>query len=641
MLDQPLENDQKSSGDNKIQRKKLDTEQVINLIRDSDKYLSSYTPRWDEYFKCYKGERVQRVYDGQTDIVVREAHSIVETIVANIASGIPEAKYVPTSPEQTRDTDILNNYARWVLIQNRFGVKQQSWIRDMTLYGNGFLHVGVGDNQGTPKIDNVAVRDIIMDPNSTDITNAKYMGHKYMTEYADLESATIYSVEKDQWVKKYKNLSRVKAEAVKASKGKDKTDKQFKDQFNKSLLGEEAIKRQVVVSRIYHLPTAMVYEVANGTTLIYAGPTPYQRAEITKEVAGVGAEGEPITVTKKLSAIKPFLPYAPARNLIDSSQFLAEGDMAVIFGDSELLSDLVSMDVDNAMLINTPMWQIDPGFSDLAPEIEAVSGAVYPVPKGALSPLERPNIGAELASKIAMTERRMRKDTAADQAVQGASQSKSRTTATEISSQLMKAQDRFGTKITNLEAEGFAQLFQIIHKIMQIFVTQETVIKVVGPNGIAFKDYDPYEYDGEFDVNVLLDTTLKQQQLEVGQKNNQIYQLLADDPQGIFNPVEIKRWMLKKVDPTLTDDDFNAMLRPPAPPTDDAPSKEYINIDYKDASPWVKYQLEKKLGLEPDPAHLADMEVKMATQANQMSDLANPLTDANNNPINLGEPNNE
>jgi len=227
----------------------------------------------------------------------------------------------------------------------------------------------------------------------------------------------------------------------------------------------------------------------------------------------------------------------------------------------------------------------------------------------------------------------MRRSTAADDAVQGVAQAKSRTTATEISSQLVKAQDRFGVKITNLESEGFAQLGQIIMKILQIFVTQETIIKVVGPMGVEFKNYDPYEYDGEFEVNVLLDSTLKRQQMEVGQKNNQLFQLFSDDPQGLFNPIEVKRWMAKTVDPSMTDDKFNAMLAPPAPPNDDMPAKEYINIDYKDASPHVKGQIEKKLGFEPDPAHVGDSQVKMLQQANQLADMENPLTDANNKPL--------
>jgi len=630
--DQPSEKDEKLSEDSK-KPKKLDITKLKELMSESSTYMSNHKDKWADYYKSYKGERILRTYDGQSDVIVREAHTIIETIVSNIASGLPEFKFVPTTVEQSKETDVLNNYVKWVLLQNRFAIKQQSWVRDMALYGNGFLHVGVGDDKGTPKIENIPARDIIIDPNSTDITNAQYMGHSYFADIATLESATIYDPEKDAYVKRYKKLNSVKENAKKKSEGKDKLDKEFKDQFNGSTLGDEAIKRQVRVSRIYHLPTGMMYEIANGETVIYEGAIPFQRKESEVKIQRPDADGNMVESIKKLEEIKPFLPYAPARNLIDASQFLAEGDMAIIMNDSELLSDIASMDMDNAMLINTPMWQIDPAFADLAPEIESISGSVYPIPKGALTPLDRPNIGPDLAMKMNMTENRMRRSTAADDAVQGVAQAKSRTTATEISSQLVKAQDRFGVKITNLESEGFAQLGQIIMKILQIFVTQETIIKVVGPMGVEFKNYDPYEYDGEFEVNVLLDSTLKRQQMEVGQKNNQLFQLFSDDPQGLFNPIEVKRWMAKTVDPSMTDDKFNAMLAPPAPSNDDMPAKEYINIDYKDASPHVKAQIEKKLGFEPDPAHIGDSQVKMLQQANQMADMENPLTDANNKPL--------
>jgi hypothetical protein len=45
------------------------------------------------------------------------------------------------------------------------------------------------------------------------------------------------------------------------------------------------------------------------------------------------------------------------------------------------------MQVDNNAYQNTPMYWIDPQFADLAPEIETIPGAVYPIPRNALGAL--------------------------------------------------------------------------------------------------------------------------------------------------------------------------------------------------------------------------------------------------------------
>lgn len=87
---------------------KLDT--ALKQYYAAKKYVND-GPRknWDNYYKVYKGVRVLRNYEGISDPNVRESHTIIETLVANIASGIPKFHFVKTNEEQTDDTEILNN----------------------------------------------------------------------------------------------------------------------------------------------------------------------------------------------------------------------------------------------------------------------------------------------------------------------------------------------------------------------------------------------------------------------------------------------------------------------------------------------------------------------------------------------------
>lgn len=511
-------------------------------------------------------------------------------------------------------------------------LKTQEWVRDMLLYGTGIL--GVEWREGKPFIFNIPLRDFFVDPTSTGLvqtlTPARYAGYEYLQDLDVLKREEVYDADEKKWVKRYKNLDKIGKKAP-ADTGNGTNngdtaamDKAFKDMFMGSTLGDKATERQVHVIKLHDLMTGRIYEIGNKKEFIYDEPTWCQREEETRKQFEI-VDGTPIPYEEKLDEIKPFLPFAVLRDYIDSSQFYAEGEMALLFHDAELLNDYESMEVDNNAYQNTPMYWVDPQYTDLIPEIETIPGAVYPIPRNAMGALERPQLSTDLAQKQTQIMERMRRATAADEAVQGVGVT-GRTTATEVSTQLAQAQMRFSTKLSNLENEGFAQLALIIFKLVQIFVTKATAMRIVGKNGVFFKDFDPWEYNGEWEAHAQLDSTIKQKQMEVGQKDNQIYQLITEDPDGIFDPVEKKRWMMQKIDPNLSDEAFNKLLRPPAPPVEDV--KDILMAQYKDLEPYARYQAQIKMGFKPDPTLLGDHQNRMVEQAVRGADLMDPATTA-------------
>lgn len=607
------------------------------MFDDAKKYVDN-GPRkmWDKYFKVYKGQRVQRNYEGVSDPVIRESHTIIETLVANIAGGNPSFHFVKTNEEQSDDTDVLNGMLDYFMICNQMALKNQEWVREMLLYGTGILHITW--REGKPFIENIPLRDFFVDPTSTGMvkcTNpARYAGFQYLAHKETLRRTEVFDAKEGKYVPKYKNLDDVGPTPKPNGAADDNSsmDKEFKDLFAGSTLGDKATEEQIHVILLYDLTSGRMVEIGNRKKFIYEDDTPFQREEQKKKVV-VEVDGVEIETERTLDEIKPFLPFAVLRDYVDTSQFYGEGEMAVLFGDAELLNDYEAMDVDNNAYQNTPMYQIDPQFADLAPEIETIPGAVYPIPKGAISPIERPQLSGDLDAKKREIAERMRRATAADEAVQGVSQTRSRTTATEVQTQLAQAQNRFSTKISNLESEGYAQLANIIFKLVQIFVTTKQAVRIVGKMGVSFKDYDPWEYNGEWEAHVQLETTIKRRQAEVGMRENQLFEVVSNDPHNIFNPVEVKRWMMQKIDPNLTDEDFNKMLMPPQEekPKDD--TKDFVNVQYKDLEPWAKIQWQKNVGWEVDPQLLGEIQNKMLKQANTAADLMDPATDAENKPV--------
>lgn len=607
------------------------------MFDDAKKYVDSgLRTKWDNYFRVYKGQRVIRNYEGISDPVVRESHTIIETLVANIASGTPKFHFVKTNEEQTDDVDVLNGLLDSYMVYNQMGLKNQEWVRDMLLYGTGILYVTWKD--GKPCVENIPLRDFFVDPTSTGmvqtINPARYAGYVYLADKDVMARQQIYDADKDEFVPRYKNLDKIGFDKENNSGGAGaenghEMDKVFKDAFAGSTLGDKATEKQIYVICLHDLMTGRVYEIGNRKEFIYDEPTWCQREEIEQDVE-VEVDGEIVQTKRKLDRIEPFLPFAVLRDYIDSSQFYGEGEMAVIMHDNELLNDYEAMDVDNNAYQNTPMYWVDPQFADLAPEIETIPGAVYPIPRNAMGALERPQLSGDLEAKKMVIAQRMRRATAADEAVQGVAQQKGRVTATEVQSQINQANTRFSTKITNFESEGYAQLGLIIFKYVQIFVTKRTAVRIVGRRGVYFKDYDPFEFNGEWEAHVELDTTIQQKEVEAGMRDERNKELMLNNP--IFDQVEIHRYFLQKNDPDLTDERFNELLAPPAPPPEPNPF-ENLTINYKDASPWTKYQIEKKMELEPDPTHLGEQELAMMEQGVRGADLMDPMTDATGAPI--------
>jgi hypothetical protein len=610
----------------------LTVEQALKLFDDAKKYQKSMRNLWDNCFRVFKGKRVFRNYEGVADISTYESHTIIETLVANIASGNPSFHFVRTNEEQAQDTEVINELLDYYMLCNQMGLKNQEWVREMLLYGTAVL--GVEWREGEPFIFNIPLRDFFADPTATGLVEtlnpALYAGYEYLADKEMLRKERIYDADEDKWIDRYKNLDDLGPTDKKGGQsGAKGMDKAFKDMFAGSTLGEEATRNQIHIIKLYHLPSGRLYEIGNKKDFIYNRPTWCQRKKVTRKVQ-VEVDGQMVDSQQQLDEIKPFLPFAMLRDYIDSSQLYGSGEMELLVPDAELLNDYESMEVDNNAYQNTPMYWIDPQFADLAPEIETIPGAVYPIPRNAMGALERPQLGGDLMNKEDRIMQRMRRSTAADEAVQGGAVGNSRTTATEVSTQMQQAQLRFSTKITNLESEGYAQLALLIFKMVQIFVTKKTAIRIVGEKGVFFKDFDPWEYNGKWQAHAQLDTTIKRQQIEIGQRQEVLFKSL-DEQANIFDPVELARFKAKRIDPTLTDDEFNKLLAPPVQPKEDV--KDMVVMQYKDLEPWARYQAQIKAGFEPDPTLIGDIHNRVLKQANEGADALNPATDASGKPV--------
>lgn len=635
--------------------KTLTVEDVNKMYTAAKSYVdNNFRNYWDQYFQIYKLKRVNRHYEGLSDPVNTEFHTIIETLVANIAGGEISFHFQRINEEQTEDTEVLNSMLDYWMDCNNMGMRNQQWIREMLLYGTAILHVSWVNDK--PLIENIALRDFFTNPEALHMDfgrpgYATYAGFVYLGNVEVMKQQKVYSAEQDAWVNKYDIPDDVGFATSGQGDSLKVTDKQYKDQFQGSTIGKEAFNQQIFVVLLYDLISGKLVEMANNKYIIRQVDIPYQRDEQTRKVDVMvpgppGPDGEDSLVMlkseQKLDKIDPFIPIAVLRDYVDTSQFYGSGESEVIADRQEYLSDLESMDTDNLAIVGTPMFSVDPQFSDIIPEIEVIPGAVYPLPKGAIAPLPVGEIAANLDEKKDRVAQEMRRATGADETIQGVAQDQGRVTATEVSSTIAQAQNRFSTKIQNLQNEGYAQLGTILYKFAQIFVTEPMAVRIVGPMGVHFKEYDPWQYNGEWQPHAELDIYAKQKALEVGQKLNQIYQTISNSP--VYDPIAVQRWIVQHVDTSMSDEEFNKLLaKGPNGPT---PEEQKLQAQSENATimamaqiytddtttPFIKAQIEVKLGLHPDPLHEAIQDHKTTEMGAQQADMLNPHTTADGKP---------
>ena len=512
---------------------------VMTRYNGARDYLRrGFWERWKDARRLYNNERINVNYEGNSDTFVPETFTILQSIKSNIIGGKIAIDYLPTNKDQTGDLKVLKALMDQTWVQDRTKLKASWAIDDSLQVGNGYLWQYWNGKHACNKY--VPTEDNFFDPDATCYEDLRYGGYRYLTTYKELKDADMVNVEYDEEdpmsekrVKRYKNLDKIndyKTDATLKSGlyGEDKTAKQLREE----MLTGSPLSSQQTAQEKEHLVEVICYydkdrmiKIANRCAVIEDVPTPFQRE--AKTIESVADDGMPMSF--ELPRIKPFIPVAPARDIVDGAMWYAKGEIEVIGDLQELLNDTQNQKTDNLNYALNRMWTLDPSQAHKIDEIQSVPGAVFTVPPGALQPIQQNSIGPEADNEIFRLQTMMRRATAADEIVQGGRTSGS-TTATEINAQMMQAGARYSTKLENYENEFFAVLANNMLKITQIFMTTEHAVRLIGQDGVQFKDYNPGEYLGDFDVKVMLEANARIQKETENQQAMQFFLLASKMP---------------------------------------------------------------------------------------------------------------
>lgn len=500
------------------EKRKISTDPSLKQVMERFNTARNYTRKgfwstWKNARKLYNNERVMANYEGNSDTFIPETFTILQSIKANVIGGKIAIDILPTRDDQTGDTQVANALMDQIWEKDRTKLKASWALEDSLITGNGYLWQYVKD--GMPCNLYVPTEDNFFDPSATNYENLRYAGYRYLTTLDDLKKETIINdkydeSKEDEYIPKYKNLDRVKplSEAEGDYKvGDDKTAKQLREEMlagsvltpNSNDNRSNNSGKEVEI--ICYFDKEQMIKIANRSVVILDEKTPFKRDK--KLIDSVDDAGNPMQI--ELPEIPAFIPVAPARDYVDGAMWYAKGEVEVVGELQELLNDTQNQKSDNLNYTLNRMWSLDPSQAHKKDEIQSVPGAVFTIPPGSLEQIQTASIGGDADNEMMRITSAMRRATAADELIQGASQQSGDLTATEVRAQLAQAGTRFGSKLENYENEFFSILVKNMFKILQIFLDQETAVRMVGPNGIEWKNYNPGEFLGEYDMKVRLD----------------------------------------------------------------------------------------------------------------------------------------
>lgn len=487
---------------------------------------SSWHSRWEDNYKLYNNERIKRGYLGISDTFVPMTFSTVETLVSGLFGMKPKFQYVPPQNREDQDTQILNALVDYYWDKDQWSLKVINTGRGMIREGTA-VDYWIWDIDH-PVLINVPIRDFFINPYAFELDERTtgWCGRRYITTLKELEGYEIIDLDDvDQdgnpigtMKPKYKNLDVLKAETkeepVKSSgvtKSQQETDKQKKDNLYGSVLPDDNDQVEV----IEYWTVDRVISVGNRMAVIEDTENYFK----AKDRAN-GAEYP-----------QGLLPFADARNYVDGSLFYAKGDVDFIADQQEDLNDFSNQEKDAVSFNLNQQKTLDPKYKHLMKEIENVPGEIIPVESGMYVPVQTGVIPPEAFNERMNIKNEIRETTASNEIIKGVGQTAgAKQTATEINAQIAGAGQRIGMKVTQLENGYFHRMAKIVFKMIQLYVTEPQMVRIMGKDGANWELFDPTEFDGLYEPRVQLDITMQQKQQEQQTEAANLLKAFLNDP---------------------------------------------------------------------------------------------------------------
>ena len=567
----------------------------LKMFTESWEYAQqNYHETWENNWKLYRNIRTNRNHPGTIETFVPMVNSTVNTIVATLFNSNPTVKYIPNHPDQEADTAVLNEIYQDFARKDGWALKNKINGRQGVITGNycayyewqpdadgGFVHKEI-----------IPVRDMVIDPQSHTVDDARYIGRRFFATKKELKEALIYDAKSGKMVNRYKDIDEISAGQGAEGGGTAETesDKAKKDQA----LGATAPGNADMVELIEIWTPERVAVIANRSILIEERENPhyalmrskFEQRKLEHELQrALVLESDGIDIgefdEKFNSKNARLLPFAHGCEYQDVSLVYGSSDVDIIADEQELLNTLTELNVEAIMYQLFPERQIDPRYAGKIDDLSPAPGKVYPLPAGVATWLPAPNIPTNAFAERQNIKAEIRESASVSEVSKGISSTDSMT-ATEIKATLAQADIRIQEKARNLADGFFFQECKICFKLLQLYADDTIMVRTVGDAGVEWQEVDMSRFMGDYTPMVTLDVEHRLEQAEKQEAYTQAYQMIIADPTN--NLMAAKEIMYKKMMPELSSEEIKRIITPAeqAPVMGAAPAEENINPEMQD-----------------------------------------------------------
>lgn len=567
----------------------------LKMFTESWEYAQqNYHETWENNWKLYRNIRTKRNHPGTIETFVPMVNSTVNTIVATLFNSNPTVKYVPNHPDQEADTAVLNEIYQDFARKDGWALKNKINGRQGVITGNycayyewqpdadgGFVHKEI-----------IPVRDMVIDPQSHTVDDARYIGRRFFATKKELKEALIYDAKTGKMVNRYKDIDEITSgEGAEGGGTVDsESDKVKKDQA----LGATAPGNADMVELIEIWTPERVAVIANRSILIEERENPhyalmrskFEQRKLEHELQrALVLESDGIDIgefDEKFSAKNArLLPFAHGCEYQDVSLVYGSSDVDIIADEQELLNTLTELNVEAIMYQLFPERQIDPRYAGKIDDLSPAPGKVYPLPAGVATWLPTPNIPTNAFSERQNIKAEIRESASVSEVSKGISSTDSMT-ATEIKATLAQADIRIQEKARNLADGFFFQECKICFKLLQLYADDKIMVRTIGDAGVEWQEVDMTKFMGDYTPMVTLDVEHRLQMAEKQEAYTNAFQMIIADPTN--NLMAAKEIMYKKMMPELSSEEIKRIITPAeqAPVMGAAPAEENINPEMQD-----------------------------------------------------------
>jgi hypothetical protein len=483
---------------------------VVSRFTDSDKQRQIYETKWDEVYKLYRF-RIDQKIKGKANLFVPFAFSNVETVYPRLIAKRPRVRVLPIGPDDVEKANVMKNLIDYAWEKYSLDTVVKKWVKSSLIYGTGIIKVvwkselktrsyletalnpdgSVASSTKTSKKEqtydgpcaiNLDIRDIFFDADATDISNCRWIIHRYRATKNELEANPNY---------KSREIGKV-------------TYGFTNDQIRRGL----------------HTSSNPTGSMNEAEVLEY-----WEDDRLVVIAGGVVLRDEPNPYHHKKK------PFVVLHDQIDDQSIYGIGEIEPIEGLQNEMNTLRNMRMDvNTMSLN-PAFIVRAGSVQDLDAIQLRPGYKIVVQGGAdsIRPVEMPTPPATSYREEDSIKSDLQTVTGVSDYSRGTEATQMNQTATGISLIQDAANQRFNAKLQNVEA-ALQQMAGMIRDLYMQFAPESLILRITEKDGFSFKEITPEEIKGEFDILIEAGSTSPSNKMQERNEEMNKYNILSVNP---------------------------------------------------------------------------------------------------------------